>query len=137
MGYSTEFKGHFVLDRPITSEAIIGSLTRWAEGEPDAFNYLPFDGYCQWRLTEDKQGLEWDQQEKFYSYDVWLQMIIDHLLIPLKYCLTGEVEFQGEDVGDHGFLYIEENIVKIRKVQQRTMICPHCHRKIVIPDEKP
>jgi hypothetical protein len=125
MGYTTDFAGQFKLNKKMIDLPIFDKLHEWSEGVKK-----PLDGYCQWQLTEDRLGIEWDGNEKFYQYEEWLQIIIDQLLLPNTYSLTGEVEFQGEDTEDHGFLFIEENKVKTRKIKERYIECPECGHKI-------
>jgi hypothetical protein len=71
--------------------------------------------WCQWIPTEDNMGIEWDGNEKFYCYDEWLTYIIDNFLKPWGITLSGEVEFQGEDIGDTGKIIVVDNVVTIEK----------------------
>jgi hypothetical protein len=43
--------------------------------------------WCQWTLTEDKVGIEWDGNEKFYEY----KCIVEKVLTPRGYVLNGVV----------------------------------------------
>ena len=130
MGYTTDFSGHFKLNKPMESLVIYDKLEEWNDGSKDA----PLDGYCQWTLTKDRTGIEWDSGEKFYDYVEWLQLIINDLLLPNGYSLSGEVEFQGEEVGDNGFIMIEDNIVKKVKSKDRVIQCPQCGHKFKSKD---
>lgn len=80
--------------------------------------------WCQWTPTQDGCGIEWDGGEKFYNYDSWLIYIIEKILAPNGYVLNGTVEWQGEDVGDVGEIFVEDNKVftqewKGSKVEQK------------------
>lgn len=77
----------------------ISGLSGKADKIPDA----P-DSYCQWELTKDRMGLEWDGGEKFYMYEEWLQYLHDRFLKPHGVTLNGGVSFQGEDTEDCGAL---------------------------------
>lgn len=67
--------------------------------------------WCQWIPTEDGMGIEWDGGEKFYNYTEWLVYIIEKFLAPNGYVLNGVVEWQGEEVGDVGEIFVEDNKV--------------------------
>lgn len=126
MGYTTEFKGQFTLNKQLNDFEIVDTLTEWADGKG------PCEAYCQWELTKDRKAFKWDNNEKFYDYQNWLQHIIDDLLLPKGYSLSGEVEFQGEEIGDHGWLYIEDNKVKKRKTKGKIVKCPHCRKEFLL-----
>lgn len=66
--------------------------------------------WCQWIPTEDRAHIEWDGGEKFYNYKEWLKYIIDNILKPRGYLLSGEVTYQGEDFGDFGEIVLKNNI---------------------------
>lgn len=70
--------------------------------------------WCQWELTHDKQGLQWDGNEKFYMYVEWLQYIIERVLAPKGYRLDGTVEWFGEDPDDRGIIIVQNNIVSTK-----------------------
>jgi hypothetical protein len=67
--------------------------------------------WCQWIPTLDMQGIQWDGNEKFYNYVEWLEYIIENFLKPWGFTLNGEVEYQGEDPGDTGFITVKDNEV--------------------------
>jgi hypothetical protein len=67
--------------------------------------------WCQWTPTQDGMGIEWDGGEKFYNYTEWLVYIINKLLEPNGYVLNGVVQWQGEEVGDVGEIFVEDNKV--------------------------
>ena len=69
--------------------------------------------WCQWTPTDDKLHIEWDGGEKFYDYIGWIQYIIEKVLKPKGYKLSGEVEWNGEGLGDIGKIKITNNIIKI------------------------
>lgn len=71
--------------------------------------------WCQWVPTEDGKGIEWDEGEKFYDYEEWLEYIIGHFLEPWGYTVTGEVEWSGDEQGDVGVLVVKSNVVTTRK----------------------
>ena len=67
--------------------------------------------WLQWTPTEDRLSLEWDRGEKFYSYTEWLVYLIHKVLAPNGYVLNGTVEWQGEENGDVGEIFVEDNRV--------------------------
>jgi len=102
MGYTTKFTGKFALDRLPDAPTIV----RLCELEDAEFIPDSPGGYCQWRLTKDCMGIEWDGGEKFYDYDAWLQWIIDTILTPSGLRLSGTVDYSGEVARDVGVLTI-------------------------------
>jgi len=67
--------------------------------------------WCQWTPTEDAAGVEWDGQEKFYSYIGWLKYIIEHFLVRWGYTMNGEVTWEGESPDDIGSIRVINNRV--------------------------
>ena len=69
----------------------------------------------QWTPSHDGMAIEWDGGEKFYSYTEWLVYLINKILAPNGYVLNGVVEWQGEEVGDVGEIFVENNRVFIQE----------------------
>ena len=69
--------------------------------------------WCHWVPSEDGKSIEWDGGEKFYEYVAWIEYIIDKVLGPKGYTLTGTVEWTGENRDDLGKIVIKKNKVKI------------------------
>lgn len=145
MGYTTEFSGHFLVDRPVdddTLKLLTGlSSTRRMKRNVDSiygvegeffvagtgfggqdrdstiinYNQPPSTQpslWCQWEINPlDRQTISWDGGEKFYNYVEWIEYIIDRVLAPRGYLLSGSVTWQGEDHGDVGKISIKDNKV--------------------------
>lgn len=73
--------------------------------------------YCQWRPSEDQQGIVWDGGEKFYYYVQWLEYLIEHFLAPWGYVLNGEVRWEGESFEDAGVIRVVNNRVATAAVE--------------------
>jgi len=69
--------------------------------------------WCGWTPNDTGTIIEWDGGEKFYNYIEWIKYIIDNILIPRGYSLTGEVFWTGEDGDDRGKIVIKNNKIKI------------------------
>jgi hypothetical protein len=67
--------------------------------------------WCQWVPNEDGTEIVWDGGGKFYYYTEWLVYLIHKILAPNGYVLNGQVTWQGEETGDVGEIYIENNKV--------------------------
>ena len=67
--------------------------------------------WCQWVPTDDGTAIEWDGVEKFYDYVAWLEYLIEHFFAPWGYVLNGVVDYQGEEISDHGSIVVENNVV--------------------------
>jgi hypothetical protein len=65
----------------------------------------------QWTPSDDLMAIEWDCGEKFYSYTEWLVYLIHKILAPNGYVLNGVVTWQGEETGDVGEIFVENNKV--------------------------
>ena len=69
--------------------------------------------WCQWRPTEDRLNIEWDEAEKFYHYVEWIDYIIQKILKPKGYKLNGAVKWIGDDRDDRGVIDINDNVISI------------------------
>jgi len=65
--------------------------------------------WCQWAPTSDRKGLQWDGGEKFYRYVEWLRYLVNSVLAPRNYTLSGSVYWQGEDADDRGRIDVLNN----------------------------
>jgi hypothetical protein len=74
--------------------------------------------WCQWRIDEHAQIIEWDGGEKFYNYIEWIKYIVEKVLKPAGYVLNGKVEWQGEDSNDAGVIEVVDNKVYISQVER-------------------
>ena len=118
MGYTTYFDGTFYTDKPLdlkTFEAL-KTLAKTRHGDNmRAFPEFP-SFYCQWIPEMDEDGetyIAWDGEEKFYEYIPWLKYIIDNILAPAGYKISGQVEWTGEDSSDFGKICVAENKILI------------------------
>lgn len=103
MGYTTQFKGHFELDRELSAEQA-EELRSFAEerhvGAEGGYPSL----YCQWLPTNDSRGIRWDGGESFYGF-----------LEPWGYELSGQVKWRGEDFDDIGVIIVWSNHVEVKR----------------------
>lgn len=106
MGYTTIFHGRFNLNKPLTTEQAqcLRKFSKTRHEDPT----LP-GIWCDWTVTEDNHGIEWNGSEKFYEYTAWLKYLIEMYLKPWGYVLDGEVQFEGEDDDDHGCIIVDDN----------------------------
>jgi hypothetical protein len=111
MGYTTKFEGRFDLDRPLVDEHRSALAALYDEAPSDSPG-----GYCQWQVTDDGAGIEWDREEKFYDYVKWLEYLTAKRLAPWGYVLNGRVTWQGESRDDRGVITVDANVVKVRKL---------------------
>lgn len=113
MGYDTSFTGSVRVTPPLYVEdiALLQSFAREChEEEGPSGSY-----YCQWVPTSDGSEIKWDGEEKFYDADEWMQYIIDRFLAPAGYLVEGEIDAQGEDVGDRWRIVVRDN--RARRVE--------------------
>jgi hypothetical protein len=148
MGYTTDFKGNFGLNKELSPKMaqyltlfnetrriqrstdsvfgiegeffVFGGGNFGQDREPNVidFNTPPSTQpglWCKWTPTEDRMGIEWDGNEKFYHYTEWLVYLIHKILAPNGYVLNGIVEWSGEETGDVGEIFVEDNKVFIQE----------------------
>ena len=113
MGYTTEFIGRMKLSKKLTDSELIDYHNNWLEprhtihddkyttGREDAPSI-----WLKWNICEvgGEHYLEWTEQEKFYGYYAWLELIIKEFLTPKGIYLQGKIRFSGEDVNDCGII---------------------------------
>lgn len=103
----------------IQGEFYVGSHDDGRMGQSDKGNVIDHNSppstqpglWCQWTPSEDGTRIEWDGGEKFYYYTEWLLYLIHKILAPNGYILNGQVTWQGEETGDVGEIYVEDNKV--------------------------
>lgn len=71
--------------------------------------------WCQWVPSEDRLTIGWDEGEKFYDYIEWIKYIIEKILTPRGYVLSGAIKWEGEENSDMGIIEIHENKVVIKR----------------------
>jgi hypothetical protein len=67
--------------------------------------------WCHWVPTDDGKKIEWDLGEKFYKSDEWINYLIENFLDPWGYSVSGQVEFQGEEPDDYGYIEVVDGEV--------------------------
>ncbi len=68
---------------------------------------------CCWKPTEDGMGIEWDRTFSCTHYVEWLNYLINKILIPNRYSITGNVEWQDQVSGEIGQLCVEDNFIVV------------------------
>lgn len=114
MGYSTDFRGSFEFDKPLTAEQK-NTLDEFNEechdsGTNEHIGFPSF--YCQWVPNDDGTELQWDGGEKFYEYVEWLEYLIKHFIEPWGRKLNGSVDWRGEEWDDAGTIIVTDNKVE-------------------------
>lgn len=67
--------------------------------------------WCQW--IAGGNSIEWDGGEKFYAYEDWMYYLINRILKPLGYTVSGAVTWSGEESEDIGTLIVVNNVLFI------------------------
>ena len=122
------------LDKPVEEYGVDGEFfyptSRWpwweccGQGNDPSitsnihFNTPPADQpslWLSWRIENDEDSfwLEWDGSEKFYRYDEWLRYLYNKILKPNGIWLEGEVDWQGENDDDRGFIEFNRYQMKV------------------------
>ncbi len=126
MGYTTNFKGKFKLNKTLSLEDYRW-LANFAEERHEDPKYPGI--WCQWVPSEDGNYIQWDEGEKFYEYTEWLQWLIANFFQPKGYTLEGVVDWEGEEQGDVGKIIVKDNKVATQDMVLVTR-CPHCKKEI-------
>ena len=112
MGYSTEFRGQFGLNKKLDEETY-DFLVKFSETRHDGISTPNI--WCNWTPTDDRKGIEWNGAEKFYNYIEWIEYLIAEVFAPKGYVLSGDVEWVGDDIfDDQGIIRVVDNLVKFR-----------------------
>lgn len=122
MGYTTKFKGVLKFQNEVTVEELKHIQTLLGENIPDG-------SYCQFELTKNMEGIQWDGSEKFYDADQAAQWVIDEMRERFPgFGLLGDLMAQGEDMDDRWILRCTgDKAEKIDNPPPREKIrCPHC-----------
>lgn len=64
---------------------------------------------CDWRLCEGCLSIEGESRA---DQDGWLRVLTERFFQPNGYTLSGEVRWEGDQSGDTGVIYIEDNRVE-------------------------
>lgn len=114
MGYNTKFDGEFKFSRKLThTEAGIlrdfydGNDIGCFEGKPNA--------YLQWVVSQDRDALVYDGEEKFYEYIPWIEYLCKNYFEPWGVKVNGRVKWQGEDAGDIGVIVATDSQIDVFK----------------------
>jgi len=70
--------------------------------------------WCDWEITEDGKYIQWNEVEKFYDAEIWMQYIIDNF-IGNDYSCNGTINAQGEESNDQWDLIVENNKVRVER----------------------
>ena len=138
MGYTTEFEGKFVLNKPLDPHTETRRMARKVPkkygvegefyvggkgyfGQEKEKNILDYNRppatqpslWLHWKPSDEATEIVWDGGEKFYEYEDWLRYLCDKILSPRGYEINGSVKFQGEESDDFGWLHSEKNDISL------------------------
>ena len=132
MGYTTQFEG--VLR--FTEIPSFGSLQKLKTMLGES---VPNHSYCQFELTTDLLGIEWDGGEKFYDATEAAQWLIDEMRKEFpNFGLKGELFAQGEEWGDVWILRCNGDTCERVKIELKgtKVKCPQCRHEFIAEAEK-
>ncbi len=109
MSYTTKFSGCFRFDRELKA-AEAAYLVELASVRHDRERYPGV--YCAWVLTEDRTGLEADENADT-EYVAWLHHLVDKVFELWDLGISGEVAWQGEEMGDVGVIRVKDNEITV------------------------
>lgn len=96
-----------VPDKHLTlrSDTNIISMNDPPETQPDI--------YCHWIITNNGNGIKWNENEPPYNHITWLRYIIDNFIVPWDYILKGSVDFTNQYYDYNEIIILDDNIITI------------------------
>jgi hypothetical protein len=148
MGYTTYFEGSVQVDPPLSAEEV-AFLNKFSETrrmnrkngpyfvdgtgdfgqgqDEDVIDHNSPDPsqpglWCHWVASDDGSEIMWDDGEKFYEAEAWMDYIINHFVGPTPIAATelpflkghtvnGTISADGEESDDFWKLKVDGNIV--------------------------
>lgn len=115
MGYTTQFSGTLKFTKPLTAEeelflsTICNDEMMHTDDLPNCIKPKNYRGYIQLVISQDKSGIEWDGNEKFYDAVDAVNTVIMTMQEKFPdFGLKGGLIAQGEEVGDVWKLLIKD-----------------------------
>ena len=145
MGYSTQFMGtmEFMLELGASELAFLNKVLGedWRDCEqlkphvPENAQFF----YIDLELTKDFNGVQWNNSEKTYDMTGQLNTLVKYMRTYgfSAFGFRGEIQAQGEDVGDIWKIVAQEDgyVKRVDVVFRGTIgICPDCGSKINLDD---
>lgn len=113
MAYNTKFKGSLRITPEISFKAAmtingIKSLSESFDKQSVDFCFNEI-GSCEWKINKNGD-LIWDSENETYN-ECWenLDALIYLFFAPNGYSVNGEIEWQGEEIGDYGKIIVIDN----------------------------
>lgn len=146
MGYNTNYEGELKFTHDITVreirilESIFGEDIR---GHTEWGDFLEGGGYWCWlnlELLPDFSGIIWDGSEKTNDLHEIINFVIRYMRKDFpNFGLEGEMKYQGEEIGDVGYLQFDNNgwLHDIPITLDGDIItCPHYEEQFVLENNK-
>lgn len=124
MGYTTDFRGRFEFNKPLTKDMIETYKKFQQERHEDGYQpngkpsiWLQWEIVNEWGYTtynkssDEKLYLQWDEGEKFYKFVEWLEYLIKYVFKVWDVEISGKVEWRGEEWDDMGTIIVQDNVV--------------------------
>jgi hypothetical protein len=139
MGYTTNFNGELKFIREATSPQL-GTLNAMLDEDcRDHPEWVAPDLYTiDLELTDQLDGLRWNGAEKTYDLDKLVNVVLRLMRETWPdFGLTGQLQAQGEDVGDRWALVIGEDgwAAKLKYAPTGKVVrCPHCDEAFTLEE---
>lgn len=115
MSYSTYYEGELEFSDKLSDEEK-SALNAVFEGSCDFEE--SFGLPCTWRIRDQKNGtfLYVENQEDVFGVEDWLSILIERFFKPWGIEISGEVIWHGRGPGDAGVIFVHNNKVKMRGI---------------------
>lgn len=147
MGYTTTYTGTLFFKKEPTVE-ILRELKRLEHADARAkenrhwladFPQADEVRYIAFRITDNLDGIEWNEDEKFNEAIEAVNLITHRLRkIDPSFAFEGSLNAQGEDFDDRWVLEIDDQgwaVKRELKLIGDVVRCPHCDNKFMLTDE--
>jgi len=120
MGYTVYYNGEVNVTPPLTEDhaALVNAVLNreqtdeaqavFAAIAADPVLDLPFHAGLL-EVSEDRVYIRPEEGESRHGVRLWLQLLLQYVLVPLGYTLNGEVLWEAEDPDDRGGIFIKDN----------------------------
>lgn len=124
MGYTTTFEGHFNIKPNLTiaqvKEVNDFCSRRHDDGQvgasPDSGGIRGAPGiWCDYEVSPCGDLITWNGNEKSYSMEKWLGVLIKKFFVPHGQVLDGQMKATGEQPGDNWLLVCKDNVVSVKQ----------------------
>ena len=133
MGYHIDYKGEMKFTNEVTGKELAKLNTILGEDvreHPEWDAPEKYMSYISLEINDDFSGIKWDGSEKSGEMAASINLAVNEMKKEFPdFELTGKMEGQGEEVGDHFFIVFKNGVAVEEKISLSggTVTCPSCN----------